>query len=422
MSKRIRGVLAPVVTPFKTDLAPDRERLIRHCRWLLSQNCGLAPFGTTSEANSMSQNERISLLDALVTAGIDPLRMMPGTGCCSITETVELTAHAVKQGCAGVLMLPPFYYKDVSEEGLYRYFSEVVQRVGDARLRIYLYHIPPMAMVGITPKLAERLLKAYPNAIAGMKDSSGDWNNTKMFLDAFAVRARYKTSSKSQTTSSESQGSSNIQRPKSGTTFGARGGADIDNQTTFDVFVGSESFLLANMRNGGAGTISATANVNPAAIDALYQNAKSQAPNPKPQGHSKLQTSKTNPLRQRTLQHQRTADHTDHADRQQSEIENRKSEMEHRQVRLNVVRDVFSSRKFPSLIAAVKQTIAIYANDPGWARVRPPLVELTSEQAKLLVDDLEKIGFRNGADGVSDIEGEVTRVGASKRGQRTSFN
>src|SRR5438067_9577964 len=227
-SQRIRGVLAPVAMPFKADLSPDSERFVAHCRWLLSQNCGLAPFGTTSEANSMSAEERMTLLDALVAAGIDPLRMMPGTGCCSIVETVELTAHAIKHGCAGMLMLPPFYYKSVSEEGLYRHFSEVVQRVGDARLRIYLYHIPPVAIVGITPKLVERLLKAYPTAIAGMKDSSGDWNNTKTFLDAFAKDA-------------------------------------------FDVFVGSESFLLANMRNGGAGTISATANVNPRAIRELHE-------------------------------------------------------------------------------------------------------------------------------------------------------
>src|SRR6266705_4920019 len=233
MKQRIRGVLAPVVTPFNADLVPDSQRFIAHCKWLLSHNCGLAVFGTTSEANLLAAEERSMLLDALVAAGIDPSRMMPGTGCCSITETVELTAHAVKHGCAGVLMLPPFYYKDVSEEGLYRYFSEVVQRVGDARLKIYLYHIPPVAIVGITPRLVERLLSAYPNAIAGMKDSSGDWNNTKTFLDAFAVR----------------------------TARAAR---------TFDVFVGSESFLLANMRNGGVGTISATANVNPAAIHKLY--------------------------------------------------------------------------------------------------------------------------------------------------------
>src|SRR5437868_13953079 len=224
MTDRIRGVLAPVVTPFKSDLSPDPERLIRHCKWLLSQNCWLAVFGTNSEANSLAAEERAKLLDELVAAGIEPARMMPGTGCCSITETVRLTAQAVKHGCAGVLMLPPFYYKDVTEEGLYRYFSEVVQRLADTRLRIYLYHIPPVAIVGITPKLVERLLKAYPDAIAGMKDSSGEWNNTKTFLGAFAETAR-------------------------------------PARTGFDVFVGSESFLLANMRNGGAGTISATANV-----------------------------------------------------------------------------------------------------------------------------------------------------------------
>src|SRR5437773_4131055 len=311
MSQRHRGVLAPVVTPFKPDLSPDCERFIRHCQWLLSQDCGLAVFGTNSEANSMAAKKRSTLLDVLVAAGIDPSRMMPGTGCCSVTETVELTAHAVKHGCAGVLMLPPFYYKNVSEEGLYRFFSEVVQRVGDTRLKIYLYHIPSVAIVGITPKLVERLLKAYPTAIAGMKDSSGDWNNTKTFLDAFAVRAG---------------------RAVSG----------------FDVFVGSESFLLANMRNGGVGTISATANVNPAAIHKLYRQWN-------------------------------TAGDADNADQQQS--------------KLNVVREVFSSRKFPSMIAALKQAIAIYRNDPEWSRVRPPLVELTKEQSKLLAAELKAIGF-----------------------------
>jgi 4-hydroxy-tetrahydrodipicolinate synthase len=318
--QRIRGVLAPVVTPFKADLSPDCERFIKHCQWLLSQDCGLAVFGTNSEANSMNAEERMALLDALVAAGINPSRMMPGTGCCSITETVALTAHAVKHSCAGVLMLPPFYYKDVSDEGLYHYFSEVVQRVGDTRLKIYLYHIPPVAIVGMTPKLVERLLKAYPNTIAGMKDSSSDWNNTKTFLDAFAEAAR-------------PVGDSPWRAP---TASAAR---------TFDVFVGSESFLLANMRNGGAGTISATANVNPATIHKLYTEWNT----------------------------------ADDADQQQS--------------KLDVVRDVFSSRKFPSMIAALKQAIAIFRNDPEWTRVRPPLVELTTEQAKLLAADLKAIAF-----------------------------
>ncbi len=301
MSKPIRGVLAPVVTPFRADLSPDRQRFIAHCNWLLAQKCGLAVFGTNSEANSLSIEERSLLLDALIAAGIDLSRVMPGTGCCSITETVKLTAEAVKHRCAGVLMLPPFYYKGVSEEGLYRYFSEVVQRVGDARLKIYLYHIPPVAMVGITTGLVERLLKAYPDTIAGMKDSSGDWNNTKLFLDAFA-------------------------------------------KTGFDVFVGSESFLLANMRNGGAGTISATANVNPAAIHKLYTDWKN-------------------------------------------------ADADDQQARLNVVRDVFERRQ--PMIAALKQAIAIYANDPDWATVRPPLLELSEEQAKTLREELKAIGFRS---------------------------
>ena len=299
MNKRIRGVLAPVVTPFRADLSPDRQRFIAHCNWLLAQKCGLAVFGTNSEANSLSIEERSLLLDALIAAGIDLSRVMPGTGCCSITETVKLTAEAVKHGCAGVLMLPPFYYKGVSEEGLYRYFSEVVQRVGDARLKIYLYHIPPVAMVGITTGLVERLLKAYPDTIAGMKDSSGDWNNTKLFLDAFT-------------------------------------------KTGFDVFVGSESFLLANMRNGGAGTISATANVNPAAIHKLYTDWKN-------------------------------------------------ADADDQQARLNVVRDVFERRQ--PMIAALKQAIAIYANDPDWATVRPPLLELSEEQAKTLREELKAISF-----------------------------
>jgi 4-hydroxy-tetrahydrodipicolinate synthase len=321
MSQRIRGVLAPVVTPFKADLAPDPQRFIAHCKWLLSQNCGLAVFGTNSEANSLSMEERAMLLDELVAAGVDPSRMMPGTGCCSIMETVKLTKQAVGNGCAGVLMLPPFYYKDVNEEGLYRYFSEVVQRVGDARLKIYLYHIPPVAVVGITTGLVERLLAAYPNAIAGMKDSSGDWNNTKTFLEAFAVRA-------------------------------GRAASTARAARTFDVFVGSESFLLANMRNGGVGTISATANVNPAAIYELYAVCT-----------------------------------------EQSKIENRESKLEALQAKLNVVREVFSSRKFPSMIAALKQAIALYADDPAWRTVRPPLVELTPEQAKMLAAELKAIGF-----------------------------
>jgi 4-hydroxy-tetrahydrodipicolinate synthase len=295
---RIKGVLSPVVTPFKADLAPDPERFVRQCRWLLSQNVGLAVFGTNSEANSLSVEEKIDLLDRLVGAGLDPARMMPGTGCCALPDSVRLTAHAMKLGCGGVLMLPPFYYKGVSDDGLFRSFAEVIERVGETRLRVYLYHIPPVAQVPITLGLVERLLAAYPAQIAGMKDSGGDWSNTKSFLDVFA---------------------------KAG----------------FDVFAGSETFLLRNMRHGGAGCISATANVHSGPIARLYHTW-------------------------------RAAD----ADAQQA--------------RLDVIRGVF--QKFP-MIPALKGAIAHYGADPSWTTVRPPLVALTPGQANALVAELDQQRF-----------------------------
>jgi 4-hydroxy-tetrahydrodipicolinate synthase len=297
-TRRITGVLSPVVTPFKADLSPDPERFVRQCRWLLSQNVGLAVFGTNSEANSLSLEERIELLDRLVGAGIDPGRMMPGTGCCALTDSVRLTAHAVKLGCAGVLMLPPFYYKGVSDEGLFRNFAEVIERVGEARLRVYVYHIPPVAQVAITLGLVERLLKAYPTQTAGMKDSSGDWNNTKAFLDAFAGSG-------------------------------------------FDVFAGAETFLLANMRNGGTGCISATANVHPGPIARLFDTWRA-------------------------------------------------SDADAQQARLDEIRGTF--QKFP-MIPALKAAIARYGGDPAWATVRPPLVELSSSQAEALGKELDQRKF-----------------------------
>jgi len=295
---RIKGVLTPVVTPFDSELRPDAKRLIRQCRWLLDQDVGLAVFGTNSEANSISLSEKFELLDAMIGAGLPPARMMPGTGCSALTESVELTRHAVKLGCGGVLMLPPFYYKGVSDEGLYRNFSEIIQRVGDSRLRIYLYHIPPVSQVPISLPLIERLLKAYPGTIAGTKDSSGVWENTKAMLEQF-----------------QPQG--------------------------FDVFAGSETFLLATLRMGGAGCISATANVNPAAISRLARTWKQPD-----------------------------------ADKQQAA--------------LDVVRSTFA--KFP-MIPALKAAISEFSGDPEWAVVRPPLVELDATQRKALVEAMRAIDF-----------------------------
>lgn len=223
-----RGVLAPVLTPFTADLSPDVARFTAFCRWMLAQGAdGLAVFGTTSEANSISADERMGLLDALIESGVPGAKLMPGTGACSIDEAVRLNKQAVAHGCGGVLMLPPFYYKGMNDDGLFAFFSEVVQRVGDSGLKIYLYHIPPQTATPLSLDLIGRLIKEYPDTVVGLKDSGGDWSNTDAILKAFPG---------------------------------------------FGTFAGSEVFLLDTLRGGGAGCITATGNVNPGGIRKVFEN------------------------------------------------------------------------------------------------------------------------------------------------------
>src|ERR1700730_6728186 len=222
------GVLVPVLTPFTPAGEPDAGRFVAFCRWLLDQGAdGLAIFGTTSEANSMAAAERMALLDRLVASGVPAAKLMPGTGACSITEAATLIRHAVGHGCGGVLMLPPFYYKGMSDDGIYAFTAGVIDRVGSSALRRYLYHIPQQTVLGLSLDLVGRLIDAYPNTVVGLKDSSGDWNNTAALLERFPG---------------------------------------------FAVFPGSEVFLLDGLRKGGVGCITATGNVNLTGIRNVYQN------------------------------------------------------------------------------------------------------------------------------------------------------
>jgi 4-hydroxy-tetrahydrodipicolinate synthase len=295
---RLTGIFSPVLTPFKADYSPDADRFIRHCRWLLDQDVGLAVFGTNSEANSMTVGEKRQLLDALLEAGMPAARMMPGTGANALPDAIEMTKHAVQADCGGVLMLPPFYYKGNSDEGLFRAFAAVINAVADDRLRIYLYHIPAVSGVPITLTLIERLLKTFGKTIAGVKDSSGDWKNTSAMLERF-----------------QPQG--------------------------FDVFAGSENFLLANMRGGGAGCITATGNVNPSAIVQLYKTW-------------------------------------------------RQADADDQQKKLDAQRAAFA--QFP-MIPAMKAAIALKTGRKDWAHVRPPLVDLGAEQQQALAASLDQVGF-----------------------------
>lgn len=213
------GVNAAVLTAMKPDLSPDLDRMAAHARWLLANGCtGLGILGTTGEANSFGLHERKQILEGLISRGIPAKRMMPGTGCASLTDTVELTMHARDAGCRGVLVLPPFYYKGPSDDGLFAYFSEVVQRVGGS-VALYLYHFPQQSAVPFSLSLLERLLKACPGVFRGVKDSSGDYANMKAMCDAFA---------------------------KDG----------------FEVYSGSDEFVQRILADGGAGCITAASNAN----------------------------------------------------------------------------------------------------------------------------------------------------------------
>lgn len=212
-----RGVFAAILTPMDGDLYPDHRAFAAHCRRLLEAGChGLAVFGTTGEANSLSVDERLAALEALVEGGVPGESMLPGTGSSALTDTVRLSRAALEVGARGVLVLPPFYYKGVDDDCLFRFFAEVVERVDDDRLRVYLYHIPHLTGVGFGFGVISRLLEAYPGVVVGTKDSSGDKERITTLCREFPG---------------------------------------------FHVLAGTETLLLDTLREGGAGCISATVNV-----------------------------------------------------------------------------------------------------------------------------------------------------------------
>jgi len=296
----ISGVWCPVLTPVDEDLAPDVGRFVAHARWLLDQGChGLAVFGTTGEANSFSTGERMGLLEAALEAGLPRDRMIVGTGCCALTDSVRLTRHALDLGITGMLMLPPFYYKGVTDEALFASFDHVIQRVGSSDFKLYLYHFPKLSGVPVTPGLIELLLDAYPDTLAGVKDSSGDWENTKLLIERFADLA---------------------------------------------IFPGAETYLLPGLEIGGAGCITASANVNPAAIRGVFDAYEA---------------------------HEETA-----------------------RVKQQAATEIRMVLQAHPMIPAMKFLLADARADQAWRRVRPPFLALPDGEGHELLRELEAHGFR----------------------------
>ncbi|HKV45756.1 MAG TPA: dihydrodipicolinate synthase family protein [bacterium] len=229
----ISGVIAPILTPFNDDLTIAHNLFAGHSRHLLENGCaGLAPFGTTGEALSLGIEERMTALEGLIDSGIDPKKLIPGTGLTNLPDTIRLTRHVLDRGCAGVMVLPPFYFKNVPDEGLFAHFAGLIESVASDDLRVYLYHIPPISQVGLSIALVQRLRSTFPTQIVGIKDSSGDWDNTRRLL-------------------TEVPG--------------------------LIVYPGSELTLLEALSFGAPGCITATANINAAQIAeivSLYHNGK----------------------------------------------------------------------------------------------------------------------------------------------------
>jgi 4-hydroxy-tetrahydrodipicolinate synthase len=291
------GVLTAVLTPLREDFGIDHPAFAEHCRWLLANGCdGVAPMGTTGEANSFSVGERFEALERLLAAGIPRDRMVIGTGCSAVPDTVALTRHALDNGVVDTLMLPPFYYKNVGDDGVYAAFDQVIQRIGDKRLKIYLYHFPQMSGVPITHTLIEKLLKKYPDTVVGVKDSSGDWDNMKIMCERYPG---------------------------------------------FRVYAGTEKVLLAILRAGGAGCISATTNVTCRLAGELF---------------AKWKTAEADTL----------------------------------QERLTAVRNVME--KYPR-IAVLKQLAAERTGRPSLRIPRPPLEPLSAAHTKQILAELADVGF-----------------------------
>ena len=295
---RPRGVFAAALTPLKDDLGPDIGATIGHYRWLLDQGCdGIVCLGTTGEANSFSLDERLALLDALGETDL-PAKLVVGTGCCAVPDTVRLSRKALEIGAAGVLVLPPFYYKGVGDDGLYAAYAETIERIGDAALKLYIYHFPKMTALDMSLELIGRLIAAYPDTVVGLKNSSGDWDNMAAMIEAFPG---------------------------------------------FDVFAGSEEFLLPTLKMGGPGCMSATVNLlapQSAEVYAKWQGGETDA--------------------------------------------------EALQEHLTALRRTISQF---APIPAMKAMMARRSGQGSWAKVRPPLVALEAAQTERLAAALSAQGL-----------------------------
>ena len=291
------GVWAATLTPMNADLSIDLEHLMTHVAWLYDRGCnGVALLGTTGEANSLSLEERLSLINAAGKANFGAEKIMTGVGCCAAGDTLALSRAAIDAGYPNLLMLPPFYYKGVSEEGIFRSYANIIEKLNNDSVRIIIYDFPQMTGLEISANLLVRLRRTFPDTVIGIKDSSGNWDDMKEACDRLPG---------------------------------------------FSVYAGTEKFLLPVLRAGGAGCISATANVTSPGMANLLANWED-----------------------------------DSADRLQEDV-----------TRLRMTLQNYPAAPgLKSLMAHAKDT-------PEWQNLRPPFVNLSDDEKEQMFNDLAEVGF-----------------------------
>lgn len=297
MSARLpSGVLAAGLTPFGSDLSLARKLFVHHTDWLLTHGCdAVLLFGTTGEGLSLSADERREGLDAVLSSEVAPEQLLVGTGALALPDAVKLTQEATQRDVGGVLVLPPFHFRQISPPGLFRFYDQLIQRVGDPDLRLYFYHFPELSGVPIPFSVIEELRGTYPDQIAGVKDSSGEWDHTEALCRHFS---------------------------------------------DLQIFSGTERLLLNVLQAGGAGCISATANVTAAlAAEVLKRWQKDEAPGPAQETLSELRTAFA-PL---------------------------------------------------STIPALKFLLSQYRDSPDWTTVRPPLAPLTDAEKETVLEITDRL-------------------------------
>jgi len=288
MTQSITGVHAAAATPITAEGQPDTGLYTEHCRRLLDEGChGLALLGTTGEATSFGLRARLALFESALAVGLPPGRLLLGTGAAALSDSIELTRQATAAEVRGCLVLPPFYYKGLDDEGLFRFYAGLVEAVADDRLRIVLYHIPQFTCAPFSHDLIARLLAAFPGIVCGIKDSSGDLDNMTTMADRFPGLA---------------------------------------------VFAGADPLMLPVLRAGGAGCITAAANLCAPHLRTVWDCWSDTA---------------------------------------------RTAETEAAQTRIVAWRKL--ANRYPQ-IPAIKAMLAKRRGAGGWARTMPPLVELDAAQ------------------------------------------